>query len=211
MRLRTLSIFALLAIMVFGAPASAQTPAPQSTGLEVATFAGGCFWCMEAPFDKLDGVFTVYSGYMGGTTEKPTYSQVTRGHTGHAEVVQVTYDPAKVTYQKLLDTYWVNIDPVDKNGQFCDRGSSYRPEIFVHSPEQRAVAQASKAALDASKKLPWPVVVPVTDASAFTRAEEYHQKYYKKNASHYARYRAGCGRDTRLEALWGKDATAKTQ
>ena len=174
----------------------------------MATFAGGCFWCMEAPFDKLDGVISVYSGYMGGTVANPTYEQVSRGNTGHAEVIQVTYDPSKVSYEKLLDTYWVNVDPVDKGGQFCDRGSQYRPEIFVHTEEQRKAAEASKAALDASKKLQWPVIVPITAAGTFTKAEDYHQKFYKTNPGHYYRYRTGCGRDARLEQLWGKAAVA---
>ena len=204
---------ALASVLLFGQPALAQTaPSAAPAGLAVATFAGGCFWCMEAPFDKIDGVFSVYSGFMGGKTPNPTYEQVSRGGTGHAEVVQITYDPAKVAYNKLLDTFWVNIDPVDKSGQFCDRGDVYRPEIYVHNAEQRKLAEASKAKLDASKQLQWPVVVPVTDASAFTKADGYHQKFYKTNADHYYRYRKGCGRDARLEALWGRDASApKTQ
>jgi len=201
---------ALGVALLLAVPAGAQQSAPG--GLAVATFAGGCFWCMEPPFDKIDGVFTVYSGFMGGTVPNPTYKQVARGGTGHAEVVQVTYDPAKVSYQKLLATFWINIDPVDKGGQFCDRGDVYRPEIFVHTDEQRKSAEASKAALDASKKLPWPVVVPVTSAGPFYKVEEDHQKFYKKNPAHYYRYRAGCGRDARLDALWGKDRDApKTQ
>ena len=213
MRTTLLRLLAVCAALLIGQQAMAQTP-PSSApaGLAVATFAGGCFWCMEEPFDKIDGVFSVYSGYMGGKTKTPTYEQVSRGGTGHAEVVQITYDPVKVPYQKLLDTFWVNIDPVDKGGQFCDRGDVYRPEIFVHTPEQRMLAEGSKAKLDASKQLQWPIVVPVTDATTFTKAEDYHQKYYKKSAAHYKSYRTGCGRDARLEALWGKAATApKTQ
>ena len=213
MRPTLLRLFAVCAALVIGQAAIAQTPpssAPAS--LAVATFAGGCFWCMEEPFDKIDGVFSAYSGYMGGKTKNPTYEQVSRGGTGHAEVVQITYDPVKVPYQKLLDTFWVNIDPVDKGGQFCDRGDVYRPEIFVHTPEQRKLAEGSKAKLDASKQLQWPIVVPVTDADTFTKAEDYHQKFYKKSVAHYKSYRTGCGRDARLEALWGKAATApKTQ
>ena len=213
MRLNLMRVLAVALALIFGQSAMAQSPPPAApSGLAVATFAGGCFWCMEAPFDKIDGVFSVYSGFMGGKTPNPTYEQVSRGGTGHAEVVQVTYDPAKVAYTKLLDTFWVNIDPVDKGGQFCDRGDVYRPEIFVHNDEQRKLAEASKAKLDASKQLQWPVVVPVTNASTFTKAEDYHQKFYKKSVAHYKSYRAGCGRDARLEALWGKDATApKTQ
>lgn len=213
MRSNLLRLLAVCTALLFGQPASAQTPpAAPSSGLAIATFAGGCFWCMEEPFDKIDGVFSAYSGYMGGKTKNPTYEQVSRGGTGHAEVVQITYDPAKVPYNRLLDTFWVNIDPVDKAGQFCDRGDVYRPEIFVHNEEQRKQAEASKAKLDASKQLPWPVAVPVTDASTFTKAEDYHQKFYKKSVAHYKSYRAGCGRDARLEALWGKNAAApKTQ
>jgi peptide-methionine (S)-S-oxide reductase len=212
MRLQILKFLSVIAALAWGMSAAAQTnqPAP-AAGLSIATFAGGCFWCMEPPYDKRDGVFTVYSGYMGGKELNPTYEQVSSGRTGHTEVVQVTYDPAKVSYQTLLDTYWVNVDPVDKGGQFCDRGPQYRPEIFVHTPEQRKLAEASKAAIDGSKKLQWPIVVPVTDAGIFTKAEEYHQKFYKKNVAHYTRYRQGCGRDARLEALWGKAAVAKTQ
>jgi peptide-methionine (S)-S-oxide reductase len=200
---------ALIGALLLAHPVTAQTAAPSADGRAVATFAGGCFWCMEPPFAKLDGVISVFPGYMGGTTANPTYDQVARGKTGHAEVVQVTYDPVRITYQALLDTYWVNVDPVDKGGQFCDRGDAYRPEIFVHSAEQRRLAEASKAALDGSRKLGWPVVVKITDAGTFTKAEEEHQMFYKKNPRHYQRYRVGCGRDARLEALWGP-ATAKT-
>lgn len=206
MRLHFLRGLALAISMILALPASAQTPAQAPS---VATFAGGCFWCMEPPFENVPGVASVVSGYMGGTVKNPTYEQVSRGGTGHTEVVQVTYDATKVSYEKLLDIYWVNVDPVDKAGQFCDRGDQYRPEIFVHTPEQRKAAEASKAALDASKKLPWPVVVQVTDAGPFTKAEDYHQKFHVTNSDHYKRYRRGCGRDARLEALWGK-AAAKT-
>jgi peptide-methionine (S)-S-oxide reductase len=205
---RSIACLASLFLLIYSFAAIAQQPTPAAK-MSVATFAGGCFWCMEKPFDVIDGVFSVYSGYMGGTTPKPTYEQVSSGRTGHTEVVQVTYDANKVSYEALLDIFWRNIDPVDKAGQFCDRGSQYRPEIFSHNDEQKQLAEASKAKLDASKKLPWPIVVPVTAASEFTKAEDYHQKYYKKNPGHYQRYRTGCGRDARLEALWGKDL-AKT-
>jgi peptide-methionine (S)-S-oxide reductase len=206
---RSFLALAALAVLTFGQPSLAQQVPTPSSSQSVATFAGGCFWCMEKPFDVVDGVVSVYSGYMGGATKNPTYEQVSSGATGHTEVVQVTYDASKVSYDKLLEIFWRNVDPVDKGGQFCDRGSQYRPEIFAHSDEQKKQAEASKAKLDASKKLPWPVIVPVTPAAEFTKAEEYHQKYYKKNPGHYQRYRTGCGRDARLEALWGKDL-AKT-
>jgi peptide-methionine (S)-S-oxide reductase len=204
-----LTLFAVL-LGPYAVAQTATTPAtPPPATLSVATFAGGCFWCMEKPFDVIDGVSSVYSGYMGGTTVNPTYEQVSSGRTGHTEVVQIAFDPAKVSYDKLLDIFWRNVDPIDKGGQFCDRGSQYRPEIFFHNDEQKSQAEASKAKLDASKVLDWPVVVPVTAAAVFTKAEEYHQKYYKKNPGHYTMYRLGCGRDQRLEALWGK-VPAKT-
>jgi peptide-methionine (S)-S-oxide reductase len=204
---RSFLALAALAALTLSLPAAAQqAPVQQAPATQqVATFAGGCFWCMEKPFDVVDGVVSVYSGYMGGETKNPTYEQVSSGRTGHTEVVQVTYDASKVSYDALLEIFWRNVDPVDKGGQFCDRGSQYRPEIFAHNAEQKQKAESSKAKLDASKKLPWPVIVPVTAAAEFTKAEEYHQKYYKKNPGHYQRYRTGCGRDARLEALWGKD------
>ena len=171
----------------------------------IATFAAGCFWCTESDFDKVDGVLKTISGFMGGHVENPTYKQVVRGGTGHTEVLQVTYDPAKVTYEQLLKVFWRNVDPFDKSGQFCDRGSQYRPEIFAHTPQQKRLAQESKAAV--AKRLSKPVVVAITDAGPFTAAEEYHQNFYKKNPIHYWRYRYGCGRDRRLEAVWGKKAS----
>lgn len=192
--------------LLWSAPrSSAQTATtPPAANLAVATFASGCFWCTESDFDKVAGVVSTISGYMGGKTKNPTYEQVSRGNTGHAEVLQVTYDPAKVSYDKLLEVFWANTDVVDAGGQFCDRGSHYRPEIFVHTPEQRRIAEAGKAALQKSGKIKRPIVVPITDASEFTKAEEYHQDFYKKNPGHYFRYRLGCGRDYRLEELWGK-------
>lgn len=188
-------------------PVTAQTTPPAATApaanLAVATFGSGCFWCTESDFDKVDGVVKTISGFMGGRTKNPTYKQVSGGATGHAEVLQITYDPAKVSFDKLLEVYWETTDVTDADGQFCDRGSEYRPVIFVHTPEQRQTAEASKAALVASKKVP-KVVVPITDASDFTAAEDYHQDFYQKNPGHYFRYRLGCGRDYRLEQLWGK-------
>ena len=179
----------------------------QASGTAVATFAGGCFWCVESDFDKVAGVLSTTSGYMGGTTPNPTYEQVGRGSTGHAEVVQVVYDPSKVSYEKLLDTFWHNVDPFDARGQFCDKGSQYRPEIFVHTPEQKKLAEASKKALVDSGRFKQPIVVKITDAGPFTAAEDYHQDFYKKNPRHYSLYLTGCGRDARLEQIWGKAAT----
>ena len=191
-----------------GVLSAADTKTPPQNA--VATFAAGCFWCTESDFDKVDGVFKTISGYMGGHVENPTYKQVSRGGTGHTEVLQVTYDPAKVSYDELLKVFWRNVDPYDKAGQFCDRGDQYRPEIFVHSPDQRKLAETSKAALAASGKLKGKNIVPVTDASTFTAAENYHQDFYKKNPIHYWRYRIGCGRDRRLEEVWGKKAKKKS-
>jgi peptide-methionine (S)-S-oxide reductase len=181
-----------------GAPAHGDTA--------VATFAGGCFWCMEPPFDKLEGVESTVSGYMGGQLKNPTYKQVSRGGTGHAEVVQVTYDNEKVTYETLLEVYWRNVDVLDAGGQFCDRGDSYRPEIFYHTEAQAEAARASKAALQASGRFDSTIVVPVTSAGEFYPAEGYHQDYYLENSVRYKYYRWRCGRDARLQALWGEEA-----
>lgn len=199
----------LLAVLLLGtaaiAPrlAGAQTQ-PPPPGLAVATFAGGCFWCMEPPFDKLEGVISTTSGYTGGAKRNPTYREVSSGGgTGHAEAVQVVYDPAKVSYEKLLQVFWVNVDPTDAGGQFCDRGSQYRTGIFVHDATQRKLAEASKAALEKSKPFKEPVVTEIVPAGEFWAAEDYHQDYYKKNPLRYKYYRNGCGRDQRLQALWG--------
>ena len=206
-----LRLAALALCLVLPGSLAAQTAPPQPEarpGLAIATFAGGCFWCTESDFDKVDGVFMTTSGYIGGHTKNPTYKDVTSGTSGHTEAVQVTFDPAKVSYDKLVEYFWRTIDPTDREGQFCDRGNSYRPEIFVHGDEQKRIAEASKAALEKSGRLKKPVVVAITAAPTFTRAEDYHQDFYKKSTAHYQRYRAGCGRDARLEELWGK---AKTQ
>jgi peptide-methionine (S)-S-oxide reductase len=195
--------FALLAVSA----AYAQGPAPApKAGTAVATFAGGCFWCMEPPYDKLPGVISTTSGYMGGPKKYPTYEEVSNGVTGHAEVVQVLYDPAKVSYAKLLEVFWVNIDPTVENRQFCDAGSQYRTAIFVHSAEQRKAAEASKAEIEKTKTFPGKIVTPVVDAAEFWPAEEYHQDYYTKNPARYTYYRTGCGRDARLKQLWGAKA-----
>jgi peptide-methionine (S)-S-oxide reductase len=186
---------------VTAAPSSGQTAPPaQKNGLAVATFAAGCFWCTEADFDKVPGVVSTTSGYTGGTVPNPTYKQVTTGTTGHAEAVQIVYDPAVITYEKLLDHYWRNVDPFTADRQFCDRGSQYRPEIFVHDEAQRRAADASKARMQ--QKFSQPVVVAITPAGTFYHAEEYHQDYYKKNSAQYRFYRFGCGRDRRLSDIW---------
>jgi len=173
---------------------------------EKATFAGGCFWCMEAPFDKLPGVVSVTSGYTGGNVKNPTYKQVSAGGTGHAEAVQIVYDPARIGYTKLLDVFWRNTDPTVADRQFCDVGSQYRPGIFYHSEEQRLLALKSKGSLEKSKPFKELIVTEVTKAGEFYPAEEYHQQYYKKNPIRYRYYRNGCGRDQRLKELWGDAA-----
>ena len=178
-----------------------STDTPTAT----ATFAGGCFWCMEPPFDKLEGVISTTSGYSGGTLKDPSYKQVSRGGTGHAEVIQVIYDPEKVNYAELLDVFWRNIDPTRIDGQFCDGGDQYRSEIFYHNAEQKRLADQSKAALVELKPFKKPVLTEVTQASIFYPAEDYHQDYYIKNPVRYKFYRYGCGRDMRLEELWGKN------
>lgn len=170
----------------------------------LATFAGGCFWCMEHPFDSLPGVISVTSGYTGGHKQHPTYHEVSSGVTGHAEAVQVAYDPALIGYEKLLDVYWHNIDPTTPNRQFCDVGSQYRPEIFYHSEDQKRLALASRERLAREKG--WDIVVKITPAQAFYAAEEYHQHYYRKNPIRYRFYRYNCGRDQRLAELWGEKA-----
>ncbi len=181
---------------------SADKPKPA-----IATFAGGCFWCVESDFDKVPGVLKTISGYMGGHTARPTYKQVTRGTTGHTEVVQITYDPSKTSYVKLLHTFWRSIDPFDLKGQFCDKGSQYRPEVFYHTESQRQQAEASRTTLNASGRFNKKIAVPITKASTFTEAEGYHQDYYKKNPLHYWSYRRGCRRDDRVRAIWGNQKT----
>jgi peptide-methionine (S)-S-oxide reductase len=170
---------------------------------EKATFAAGCFWCTEEAFEMVPGVTSAVSGYMGGSLKNPTYEQVSSGRTGHTEVVEVTYDPAKVSYEKLLDTFWLNHDPTVKDRQFCDSGSQYRPEIFYHSDGQKRLAEASKAKWEKQKPFRQPIVTPITQASTFYPAEDYHQDYYKKNALQYKFYVTGCGRYARLDQLWG--------
>ena len=173
------------------------------SGQRVATFAGGCFWCMEKPFDILDGVVSTTSGYTGGHTRNPTYKQVSSGNTGHTEVVQVVYDPSKVTFRKLLEVYWVNIDPLTDNAQFCDHGSQYRAGIFYHDDNQKQAALATLKDVK-NKFSDQTVYTEVTPFTEFYPAEDYHQDYYRKSAVSYNYYRWRCGRDARLEELWGK-------
>ena len=170
-----------------------------------ATFAGGCFWCMEGPFDELDGVLSTTSGYTGGYTANPTYAQVSAGVTGHAEAVEVAYDPQRISYQELLTVYWRNIDPTTPNGQFCDHGDQYRPAIFYHNEAQRRLAEASKEEIERTKTFSAPIVTEITQATEFYPAEEHHQDYYRKNPIRYKFYRLTCGRDARLTELWGSD------
>ena len=175
---------------------------------EVATFAGGCFWCMESPFEKIEGVRAVVSGYTGGAKENPTYEEVSAGKTGHIEAVQVRFDPAKATYAQLLEVFWKQIDPTDAGGQFVDRGSQYRAAIFTHSEEQRKLAEASKAKVASSKRFSKPLVTEILPAGKFWPAEEYHQDYYKNNPIRYKYYRWGSGRDEFLDKAWGKERAA---
>ncbi|HYC47550.1 MAG TPA: peptide-methionine (S)-S-oxide reductase MsrA [Burkholderiales bacterium] len=200
---RSILFFVFAGLLGSAAPGFAQTAKPQKPAVAVATFAGGCFWCMEEVYEKIPGVVSAVSGYMGGRTKNPTYESVSTGSTGHAEVVRVEYDPAKVTYAKLVEAFWRNVDPTQRDGQFCDNGSQYRSGIFYHDDEQKKVADASKAALEKNKPFKGPVVTEVTRASEFTRAEEYHQDFYKKNPVRYKLYKTGCGREARLQALWG--------
>jgi len=168
-----------------------------------ATFAGGCFWCVESDFDKIDGVISTTSGYTGGKKLNPTYHEVSAGGTGHAESVEIVFDPKRVSYERLLEYFWHTIDPTVKDQQFCDFGSQYRTAIFYHDDAQRRAAEASKAAVEKSKPFPQPIVTEISPASTFYPAEEYHQDYYKKNPVRYHYYRNGCGRDARLKQLWG--------
>jgi peptide-methionine (S)-S-oxide reductase len=198
----------LLAIAIVAATsaiAAAQTPdTGSSPSTASATFAGGCFWCMETPFDKLPGVVSVTAGYTGGHQAHPTYQEVSAGTTGHAESVQIVYDPAKIEYQKLLEVFWHNIDPLTPDAQFCDHGSQYRSAIFYHDETQKRLAEASKAGLVESGRFNKPIVTEIVPTSTFWPAEDYHQHYYVKNPVRYRFYRLTCGRDARLEELWGK-------
>jgi peptide-methionine (S)-S-oxide reductase len=199
------SIACALALVWLAFPALGQEKPPPA-GLEAAIFAGGCFWCMEPPFDALPGVVSTTSGYTGGRTRNPQYMDVSAGGTGHAEAVRIVFDPAKVSYAKLLEVFWRNIDPTVRDRQFCDSGTQYRTGIFTLSPEQKRLAEESRAQLEKTKPFKAPIVTEIVPAAEFWAAEEYHQDYYKKNPVRYKFYRSGCGRDARLEELWGKPA-----
>ena len=190
--------FLLILGLALAVPALAQGP------LATATFAMGCFWCGEEAFEKVPGVISVASGYIDGRTRNPTYEQVSSGLTGHTEAVEVKFDAAKVSYEKLLDVFWLNHDPTDLNGQFCDNGTQYRPGIYWHDEAQRKAAEASKAKYEKLKTFKQPIVTPIVKASQFWPAEDYHQDYYKKNPVRYKFYSTGCGRYARLDELWGK-------
>jgi len=194
----------------FAAPAPAPPPATRAatTPSARAVFAAGCFWCAEASFEGLAGVKSVVSGYAGGSEQNPTYEQVGSGRTGHAESVEITFDPAVIPYSRLLDIFWHNIDPTQANAQFCDHGRQYRSAIFTRDESQRRAAVASLKRLQTSKMLKAPIVTEITPITRFWPAEEYHQDYYKKNPIPYQAYRLGCGRDRRLHELWG-DAAGK--
>jgi peptide-methionine (S)-S-oxide reductase len=193
---RFIALLALAFAAALTTPAAAQTPQTASV-----TLAGGCFWCMEPPYDKTDGVISTTSGYSGGKTVKPTYEQVSAGSTGHLEVVKVEYDPAKVSFEKLLDVFWRNIDPLDADGQFCDKGSQYRSAIFFGNEKEKELAEMSKKQI--ADKLGQAVATDILPATEFYPAEDYHQDYYEKNPLKYKFYRYGCGRDARLETVWG--------
>ncbi len=200
------TLYAVHALFAVALLTSAPLAYAQATAN--ATFAGGCFWCVESDFDKVDGVISTTSGYIGGKTANPTYESVSSNTTGHYEAVEIVFDPTKVSYAKLVEYFWRTVDPTDKYGQFCDKGSSYRTAIFTHDAEQLKAAKASLEALEKSKPFKTPIVTEILSANTFTRAEEYHQDYYKKNSIRYKYYRTSCGRDARVKELWGAQAGA---
>jgi peptide methionine sulfoxide reductase msrA/msrB len=200
-----LSIVMVAVAMVYQARPKVEADSPYRK----ATFAGGCFWCMEPPFEKLDGVIEVTSGYTGGHTEEPTYEEVCSGGTGHAEAIQILYDPSRVTYAELLDVFWMQINPTDPGGQFADRGSQYRSAIFYHDAEQKRLAEDSKKALEGSGKFERPIATEIVEATKFYEAEAHHQDYHTKNPTHYKRYRYGSGRENYLKETWGSEMAKK--
>ncbi len=198
-----LSILLLGTVLAVRASADESSPSAGDAPSANATFAGGCFWCMEPPFDKLEGVLSTTSGYTGGRTPNPSYAEVSAGGTDHAEAVKVAFDPSKISYEDLLEVFWRNIDPTTPDRQFCDIGDQYRTGIFYHGEAQRRLAEQSKKKLEAAGVLDRPIVTEITSAGVFWPAEEYHQDYYRKNPLRYKYYRYSCGRDRRLEELWG--------
>jgi len=203
-RQTAVSILTLAILLIGGWSAQSTNQVAAETTPGKAYFAGGCFWCMEEAFEKVEGVLSVSSGYMGGTVANPSYEAVSSGRTGHAESVEVVYDPTKVSYQKLLDAFWRNIDPITPNAQFCDHGGQYRSAIFFQTDEEKRASDNSKQAIEQSKRFTEPIVTQIVMASQFFPAEEYHQDYYKKNPIRYKYYKYNCGRAQRLESLWGK-------
>ena len=206
-RLSTLLAVAVLLVGVIAVTSATEqtSETPQlSDGLAKATFAGGCFWCMEPPFDKLDGVISTTSGYTGGERRNPTYQEVAGGRTRHAEAVEIVYDPSQISYGQLLDVFWMNVDPLTRNRQFCDGGAQYRTAIFFHGDDQERLARDTKQRIEDSGRFDQPVVTEIVEAGEFWAAEEYHQDYYMKNPIRYKFYRYGCGRDKRLDELWGE-------
>lgn len=193
------------------APRKDSSMAEKTGETKTATFAGGCFWCVESDFEKVDGVIEAVSGYTGGRVENPTYEQVSSGDTGHLEAVQVIYDPSKIGYEELLDVFWRHVDPTDPGGQFVDRGDQYRTAVFYHDEEQKRLAEASKKALDASGRFEKPVVTPILKAGPFYRAEDYHQDYYKEHAIRYKFYRWNSGRDQFIEKVWERELPASSR
>lgn len=212
-----LTLAAVAGLAVFGLQvadavlgARAEAPAAVVPGTEIAIFAGGCFWCVESDFDKVAGVISTTSGYIGGAKAKPSYNEVSSGDSGHAEAVKIVFDPKRVSYDRLLYVFWRNVDPLTREAQFCDYGNQYRTAIFTTSEAQMRAAQASKAALDKSGRFKQPIVTEIAAAGPFYAAEAYHQDYYKTNPVRYNFYRFNCGRDARLEELWGKEAFGGT-
>lgn len=201
--IRQLAIFLMAVTILAGGSSKTANAADSGDKLAKATFAGGCFWCMEPAFDKVPGVVSTVVGYTGGDKQKPTYEEVSAGGTGHAESIEITYDPLKISYRKLLDIFWHNIDPTTRDREFCDAGHQYRSAIFFHDAEQEREAKESKSALDESKPFKDPIVTEIVPATKFWPAEDYHQKYYLKNPVRYRFYRYNCGRDKRLRELWG--------
>jgi peptide-methionine (S)-S-oxide reductase len=206
MRLLMIACAAMTAMVFFSSKSSAAGSGkpPIASQTAKATFAGGCFWCLEPPYEGLDGIVSVTVGYAGGTKKNPTYEEVSSGSTGHAESIEIVYNPSKISYAKLLDIFWRNIDPTVKDRQFCDVGAQYRSAIFYHDEEQKKLAEQTKGEIEVSKRVQGPIYTEILPAGTFYPAEDYHQKYYKKNPVRYKYYRWNCGRDQRLKELWGE-------
>jgi peptide-methionine (S)-S-oxide reductase len=212
--MRILAVLLALAVLaapcsVLSAPSASAPAAAEKPEVKHATFAGGCFWCMETAFEGRPGIVAVISGFSGGKEPNPTYEEVSAGRTGHMESVEVVYHPGEISYERLLEIYWHNIDPTQGNGQFCDHGAQYRSAIFVRDGEERKLAERSKNAITSSKALDAPIVTRILPFTGFWPAEEHHQDYFRKNPDDYHSYREGCGRDRRLQELWGAEAGAK--